>query len=523
MTFTDALAWLYQRRRTLFSFTIVGVILLIGINLFMSYAVVYVEIASPSPARSVTIHTVSEKEKTRGQLSGQLAIMSRNTKGLVISGGPNIKTQVAITIPWYGFVTKKVSLKLDKNAEKLAFRSTLGQTCPIYRPTTDSLAYYDCIKQNRLIENGDSALNRWPSHALYEIDSRVKPVRPYMGGYISIADTLEGEGPSTVYIRAVNEKGEATQYETPPGLPKEDLTSSRLFTDTYDSKNSRFVIVSKLGDIFIGKPTGEKKIDYKIVAAPQSYSSSYNQTQCQLTSENVYCYRGHWRMGEIPKGFDYNSVTASQLLTYSFADDSEKVRKFTINIPMLEDIEVTRTGNIFGRDGRYLYHFAAIGDEYAAEKITVYPSALEAGETLYYIHDKTVYAVDEQNPSVAYQVFYSSNIDPKSVFAADGKVFILGSHNKDSRTTYAYKLLDESNSGDKKRLIDVLPLYMPGNSNFYFSDMVGDQIYFSLSLPFRNPTRQQFDEYFSRRKDSVRNLLNSYGVEIDESKIIFGY
>lgn len=519
----DLFTWLNQRRRTLITLIIAGTIFVIGTNLFMSYAVIYIEVSSPSPYQSFTIHAVTEKKKDREQLGGQLAIISRDTKTLIVSSGSNIKTQSAIDIPWYGFVNEKVLIKPDLNAEKIAFRSTFTNTCPLYRPQSNTLAYYDCLKENRLIDNVDSASSRWASRVIYDIESLVKPFSSYMGGYIGIADLNEHDKPTIEYIRAVNEKGEVLQYETPQNLLRADLVNSRIYTDTRNTKNSRFVIVSNLGDIFIGTPLEKGKVDYKKISPPKEYDVSRNQTSCRLNSEKVYCYRGHWRIGDAPRGFDYSKTTASQVTVYSFVDKSEKTHKLSSNIAMIEDIYITVKGEIFGTDSKYLYHFAKTGDEYKPVKLAVYPTAVGAGDAVYYIHDNTVYQIDDKDASTAYQVFYSPNVIPKSVYSVDGNVYILGSNPKNKSVTFAYKLLDEPNIKPGKRLIDLLPDMTPANPHYYFSDLVREEMYFSLNLSNRNPSPQQFTEDFARQKENTLNSLRSLDIPINESKITFGY
>lgn len=518
----NILRLLIRRRGTILAILILSAIAYSGVRFWATHAFISLEITAISQTQSITVYAISEKEKVPKEVNSKLAIVSRDTKTLIATAGDRAKTQTTVAIPWHGFVSKKIQIIPDKNAEKIAFRSTFPEACPIYRPTADSLAYYNCKRQNVLIQNTNSVSNRWSSQVLYEIDSIVKPVSPYMGGYVSIADLTEGEGPSTTYIRAVDENGKVTSYETPAGLPREDLISSRIYADTHNTKNKHFAIVSNVGDIFIGTPAEDNKVDYKIITAPASYDSSHNQTLCRFVSEEVYCYRGHWRIGEVPEGFDYSETTASQILVYSFANGSEKIHKLTQNIDMLEDMKVTANGEVFVQDSQFLYHLTKIGDVYEPTKIAVYPTTIEASDTLYYIHNKSVYAVDKQDPSTARQIFYSPNIVPRSLYAVDNKVFILGSNKKTSQTTYAYRLLDEPHLDTGKRLIDVLPVAATGNPYFYFSDLVGDQIYLSINLAFKNRTQQQIDEDFAKKTESSLNYLRSLGITVDESKITFG-
>ncbi len=518
MTSDSPIVRLKEARRPIIVLVVFGSLAAFFIHVFTTYAIVNLEIASPSQTQSVTLHAVTGKEIKK--VSSGLAIVPRGTKAMIASSGVNMKTQTAIDIPWYGFATKKISLKPDKNADKIAFKSFSKQTCPLYRPTTDTLTHYDCTKESVLNEYNAPSSGEWASRVVYEIDSLVKPISPYMGGYVSIADQSEHDKPRALYIRAVSEKGELSSYEVPPGLPKEDLVNSRIYSDAYNLKNNRFVIVSRLGDIYIGTPTGGQKVEYHTIAAPSDYDPSHNQTLCRLNDETVYCYRGHWRIGDIPQGFNYDKVTDSQMMIYSFANSSEYTLKLTSNIAMIEDVHVTAKGEIFGRDSQYLYHFAKVGNEYEPRKISVYPTAVGAGETIYYVHDNAVYTLDEKDPSIAYQVFYSANVIPTSIYAVDGKVFILGTNPKNTSVTFAYKLLDEQNLSPGKRLIDILPDMTPGNPLFYSSDLVGDRINFSLNIR-RYLSPQQFDEEFAVKRDSALNFLQSYEVPFDESKVTF--
>lgn len=515
------LIWLYQRRRPITITLFVGIVLYIAAYYWTNFAIVSLDITSSTQPQSIAAYAVPEQGGAPQKINERLAVVRRGTKTLIAAAGDNAKTQTTIDIPWYGFTSKKIQISPDKNAEKIAFRSTFIETCPAYRPASESLAFYDCNKQNTLVENVNSVSRRWPIQVVNKIESRVKPISPYMGGYISLADKSEGEGSSTIYVRAVNEKGNVISYETPPGLPSEDLTSSRIYTNTHDTTDKKFVIVSNVGDVFIGIPGDGQQIDYKIIAAPTNYDPASNQTQCRFTNDTMYCYRGNWRIGDTPKGFNYADVTASELLMYSFSTNTEDVVKLKTNIPMAEQFDITQKGELFIRDSQFLYHLVKTGSVYDAKLISVYPSLMEAGETLYYIYDKSVYAVDEQDASTARQVFYSPNVVPRSIYAVDGKVFIIASNEKNTQTTYAYKLLNDPNVGTEKRLIDVMPVAPSGNTNFYFSDLVGDQMYFSLNLS-RNQTQQERDEDFARKKEATLNYLSSYNVHVDESKITFG-
>jgi len=296
---------------------------------------------------------------------------------------------------------------------------------------------------------------------------------------------------------------------------------SSVFTNTNNPTDQHFVIVTENGDIYIGSPTGSKTVDYHRIAAPVDYDSNYNQTICSLTNQNVYCYRGKTAFGDVSPNFDYGKVTGSQIIRYSYADKSVQTTKFTKDLFALGQFQTTIGGELYATYYKELYRFVKIGDTYTAESISQNANTIAANDVLYYIQDKGVFAVDKTDSSTSYQVFYSKNVVPKSLYAVAGKLYIIGSIPSDDSVAYAYLLGSDDDTQLGNRAIDILPIAPKDLPGAYMNDLVGQRIFVMLDLNVTTskPTSAELEE----KKRQIVQKLSLYGSSINASNIQFAY
>lgn len=518
----NSIEWIFSHKRRVLWLTILIVILLSIFHFVTTYAVLLVKVESSSAAKNIVVYASSETKTTKAQNFG-MTIIPRDTKNLIVTSGDYMRTQTKITIPWYGIVEKKVSLKQDRDADKVAYNSTQAATCASYMPSSDQLAYYSCTNPKALLSYQAPESGRWATKKIANLYYSSNPVRPYLGGVIGISHTPSSDVRELGDITVVTEAGKTVPYEIPAGLLQEDLINTRIFTDRNNPTNKRFVLVNPAGEIFIGTPTSGTQVDYDHIAAPPKYSKDRNETLCVLTDTHTYCYRGPSAVGDVPKSFDFNSVTPSQILSYSFDSKSSSVTDTAEKFFAINGFYVNRDGKKYIRKDGALFRLVQQGGKYISEQIAQGVSTAVGGDTLHYVYNNGVFVVDPNDPTTSYQIFYSPKIFPKAIYTIGDKVFMIATRKGSDTVTYAYQLNNSLNSAQSKRLIDIVPIDKSQMRNTYFSDLVGDRMYISLSLSNRSPSREQFDLEFAQKKENILNYFNSYDVSVDESKITFGY
>lgn len=508
--------WLSGHKGSAVIISILSVILLIVLHFFTNYALLQIEAVGITNSNNIFIYMDSSVADGKMKKVGSpgLVLLPRNTKSIVVARDSYVKTRVNLQIPWYGIAEIKVSLQKDKNAEKIAYRSTTASTCGLYQPKSDTLAYYNCRNPNAgLFKYKAPNTGAWSLQKIASIDYPVD--NPRAGKYLGLIST-SSDNSSNGLIIGVNEQGNDITYNAPPVGMNDvaesrlhtdtsitNLTQARIYTDSGSTKNNRFVVVMRSGEMFIGTPTGGSNVSYHHIEAPDDYFSSYNQTQCSLNSDFVYCYRGPAVIGDTSPNFDFSKVTHSQIIIYSFADQSKKIINVSNNLYALNDLYLTDGGELFGKRFGDLLYFKNVGGTYDAIELSKNVSAAAASDKLYYVNNNGIYTIDDNDTNIAYQVFYSPNVLPKSVYPVDGKVFIIGTTPFDPTTTYAYKLTSEENVLPGNRLIDLFP----SKSNIpemISNDLVGDRLSVKLNVPMRRTAGPS--EISAIKKIVVENL-----------------
>lgn len=523
--------WILNNKRRIAAFALLAVVIVLIGNFIANYAFVNVTVVTNNiDTNTIVTYAASDKPNQEVGKTG-LLLVPRDTKSLVITSGANIKTEASVDIPWYGYTEKKVELRRDKNATKVAYRSTVGAECATYDPQRDGLSYYDCDNAKNLVMYQTPANSIWQNKQIASFYYPNGKALPYLGGVIGLTRSdlnYSEEGvfynklPTAGDITVINSVGQSSTLNAPDTITdKSQFNFSGLYTNTNNPRDKHFVIATVKGDIYIGTPTVGKTVDYHRIAAPVDYDSSHNQTLCALNDQGVYCYRGKTAYGDVSSKFDYSKVTGSQIIYYSYANKNVQTTKMDKDLFALDKFQTTTSGELYATYYKELYRFVKSSDQYTAEAISQNANAVAASDVLYYIQDKGVFAVDKTDKTTSYQVFYSKNIIPKSLYATAGKLFIIGSTPSEESVTYAYQLGTDDNMQPGNRAIDILPIASKDLPGAYMNDLVGQRVFVMLDLNVT--TSKPSSAEIAEKKRQIVQKLSLYGSSINASNIQFAY
>lgn len=517
----NTIYWILTHKKRLIIFAILVIITVVCSNLFTQYAVVNVDVTASFDAKNITTYAVSGKPTQKVGKVGMM-IIPRATTSLIIAQSDYIKTESKIDIPWYGYIDKKIQLRYDKNATKVAYKSTLGARCATYDPDKDSLAYYRCTNATNLVSYKTPPNAIWSNVEIAKLYYPSDSAYPYMGGVIGLSYTDDIDEKSPGDITAYDGSGKMTALNAPDRLQdKSKFNFSSVFTNTNNPRDKRFAIVTVNGDIYIGAPISGKNVDYYRIAAPIDYNSNYNQTICSLNDTDVYCYRGKTAYGDISANFDFSKYTGSQVVHYSYATKSTDTTKLSKDLFAIGQFQTTTRGELYATYYKELYRLVKTNDTYTIDRISQNVDTIAAGDKLYYLQDKGIFAVDNIDLTTSYQVFYSKNVIPKSLYAVAGKLYIIGSIPGDESMTYAYLLGSDDDAQPGNRAIDILPIASKDLPGAYLNDLVGQRVFVMLDLNVTTskPTSAEIEE----KKRQIVQKLSLYGSSINASNIQFAY
>lgn len=392
------------------------------------------------------------------------AIIPRKTTNLTIAtSNQQIATTTSLSAPWYGFTSKKVTLHSDYNADKISYRSTLGDPCATYDQSHDRLLAYQCTGDSALVHYNTSG-SQWNIESIAPVSS-TGTVMPYHGGVLTI--TLQADaGPSLTYIAP---DGTSHYYDLPAGFNYNNMYQMSLVTNPTDTTDSRFIIVADNGTIYLGSVTGDSDTSYVTVAPPEKYDSMANQTFCSFRKEQSYCYIGTRDSDSEPSK---KPVAAQKILKVSFT--SSKTESYGANTPILNNFYVTNDGTLFGRQFKIISYLKLTGNTYTAQEVTSNADAAETSDKLYFVNQGGLSAYDTKTGD-SYQVFRSPNIKPSHIIATDSKLFITGKSVNSDSYTYAWKITNDIDNNYGSRLIDLLPSF-PVTGAYGTTDLVGTTI-----------------------------------------------
>ncbi len=511
---------------------LIAIVAIFLIYFIFNYAFIYVHVTKPEGVSNAKVYLSYDLNYNEIGKPG-LHVVKRGADGIMVKSGQNIRTVAKFQSPWYGFTYREIHLQRDKNADKIAFKSVLKRACGTYSKKLDRLAHYSCSSNPQaLMYYNTPTKGQWLTETISSLYYPSNIPVSYMGGLIGVSSDEKSYLPNNELIRVVSDTGETRVFKWPTedsaidekedqNLPaferlkqKRERDRSRvlakIFTDTKNQNNNRFVLVSSRGDIYLATPHSDS-INYKKVNAPDWYDTSNSQTICDINGAAVVCYRG---LSDSPKGELSSKPTQSGITELSFNDNSQKEIKLENNL-ILQDFGVTSSGYIFGRNTGKLFYFSKGSDsKLHTIEISNKIDTLNIGDKAYFIQDKGVFVVDPKTLS-SHQIFYSTNIIPERLTVADSHVFIIGkSAQRQKGYTYAWRINQHDHIGDKSRPIDMLPSFLE-SSTYGTVDLVEDSLYVQPPVySINNP------EDLARRQKVTLEYLRKSGIDTTKFNIV---
>lgn len=512
MTIEKAVHWLIAHWKLVILLSILGTVLYIAYGLAATYAVINVQISGDIKNLPLSVHASSDS-KTEQVGSSGLVIIRRDTKSLLVNAGGRIRTQTPITIPWFGYLEKRVSLVADRDAEKVAFRSATQSECATYAKTLEQLLYYDCNNPSSLTRYLARPTGPWSEQVVAKMSFSNDTAMPYLGGVIGITYTKNTEPPTPPDITYVTSEGRLNGLNAPLEMDEDLVSASTVFTDN-NPTNNRFVLVGGSGEIYLAEPDRNfKNVEYKKISAPAKYNQDFNQVTCSLSDATVYCFYARRGIGDMPDKFDWESIAKPSIVRASFDDDS--VERSDINAPIatMNKFYATSGGDLFILNNKRLDYLKKSSGGYTLDEVSQnVDSASGGGKNMYFAQDGGVFVVNPQTLD-SNQVFYSQNVYARAIYQTDSDTFIIGFTGGDDSYTYAYRLLDRENPTD--RLLDKLPFDTKDVDYVLTNDLVGERLYVRVYTPFRPPASiDKLDtETLSKIKNSISTHLFSIGID----------
>ncbi|MDB5177167.1 MAG: hypothetical protein JWN75_835 [Candidatus Saccharibacteria bacterium] len=496
-------------RKTIIIIVFLGVLLGLGTNAFLNYAVVELSVAAPSSvnSRDVQVYANHDTESTLIGSSG-ISIIPRNTRSLTVTTkNQQMRTITALAIPWYGIAFEHTTLTNDLNADKVAFRSSRYNTCASYNAAADRLLAFACSGNSGLTYY-DTTSKEWVNNLITTIGISGQ-VTAYRGGVIGLSSINNSDSSSRpAPIEYISPNGTRHHYAFPDNFVEyDDFSQISIVTDQTDPSNSHFILTTE-GIVYLASIDANDNVSYITIPAPSSYNVTKNQTICTFKNVYVYCYRG------IIAADDTVSQSSSfqpTIIQASF--DNSNTRSFTTNIQIMDTLYSTTSGLLFSKNYKSLSYLKKIGDTYTSQQIsdTVDDAQVDAG--IYFI-DNTGVLTYNTTTATSTQVFRSANVSPKHLITSGGKVFILGYVADDSSYTYTYAwaLNNETDTNYGKRLIDTLPSFLTSASDLYGdTDLVGKTV--NVTVPY---DRAAGTTSIHQKKQATLDYLKSIGVNTSE-------
>lgn len=509
----------WSKRKVIF-LVIIPVLLAIATVIFFSnFAVLDIKILSKISGKDISIYTSSDQGIKKIGSDG-VVIVPRNTTSIIASSSVQNRTQSRVAIPWYGFLAIQMKLAPDKDAEKVAFRSSKGDECATYAKNIKSLLYYDCDNARNLTRYITPSNGLWREKNIATLSYTGNRAVPYMGGVLGVSYLPATDKTKVSDITYTTSNGKFISFDAPNGVGKSQLLNSRIFTDSSTS-NKRFIFVSRDGDTFLATPSSNfSSIAYTKIPAPDRYDDNYNQTLCTLNDANVYCLYTRQVLGDLSSSFDLNTVAAPSVIKASFDNDTVDTSSLDPVVETLDGFYATNSGDLFTLRHRQLDFLRSTTDGYKPINISHTVDTASGGNRLLYVQEKGVFEVNLPMLD-AYQVFYSSNIDAKSIYQTEDSVFIIGStgSEKSDSFTYAYQLLERDNPGN--RPIDKLPFESSKVDLILTNDFIGNTFFARIYTPFKPPSsiRGVDAGLISKIKNDLRDYLLGIGVSIDKIQL----
>ena len=491
-----------SHKKLLIRLGLLAILLYGSINFFLHYSLITISITNPPTTTEFTVYT-SSNYGTKELGKPGLHIVPRNIKSIIAQAGKNIRTQSQITIPWYGYAAKDIELKVDKNADKIAYKSSLDNPCGVYSDKLNRMSQYSCFNSNSLVYYNTPEKGEWTIEKIADMFYPNYTPAAYMGGLLGVGYLRNSDVIPPSNVISVSDTGEINYLKNPEGVDINKITEAGIFTDKHDQANNRFAFVTADGIIYLGVPKSKTDVEYTKITPPKDYDPNTQQTLCDVNGDFVTCHRGlSPNLGDAD--IDFDSIKPN-IVTLNFTDSSTEILNVG-RLLTLDNIAVTNDGLIYGKNHKKLFFFEKKDTQYNTVELSQNIDGIAAGDQLTFLQDNGVFTVDPASRNL-YQIFYSNNIQPKRLFSASGKVFIIGKVPGDKNSSYAWVLNDEDNANNGNRLIDKLPS-SPDALEYGDTDFVGNVINIKV-LTDRSSTTQGIHN----TKQTTLDYLDSIGVD----------
>lgn len=460
-----------------------------------------------------------------------LHVVKRQATAVTANAG-NTTASSAFSVPWYGFLYKNIDIKLDTNAEKIAYKSSLRNPCGVYSEELRRAVQYDCNNPKVLSVYETPDTGNWSIQNIAELRYQRSAFTQYKGGLIGVTEPGEKIGESTIHetavIQVTSPEGTVSFYNQPDGVNclqaiciqgdtskvfnslSRNYSPARIFTDTKDQTNSRFIFVTSEGAIYLGEPNGDS-VTYKNIKPPQEYDPAKHQTLCDMHGTRATCYQG---LSDNPPSGQVSSQQApAHLLSFRFDSDEQTAVKLRDNLA-LNYLGVTSDNSVFVKERNTLIYIQMNGNKVKEIPVSNGVDKVSAGADLYYTYDKGVYKLENQTLN-SYRVFHSDHIAPDKIITTNKSVIVLGRAPHNVRDiTYAWKLNSEENLTPGLRIIDRLPS-TPNSTAFSTTDLVGDKIYIQVPMDRSTPL-----SHIEETRDRVIRSLRESGIDTNRFQIV---
>lgn len=508
--------WTYAQKhwRRMIVLGVIVTLLIVATKLFFSYAVVRLEIVDQAKAGSQTRIFFNTNTTSKEVTMGEIHIVSRDNMSVTVQAGNNIRTHSLLDIPWYGIVEKKITLKRDKNADKIAYRSTLDDSCGSYSTERARMLQYDCSETAAVTYFNTPEDGAWElGNVALDFPFRRNTATPYQGGLIGFTGVPLGtDNIPPGYIMRVSADEKVSYYEQPSDISPAMSYTSKIATDQYDQKNNRFIVISPTGALYLGTPTADPSslsVDYKTILPSKNYASTIEQTTCRLRGTKAICYRG--LASNIGDSTQETDKITPEIIRIDFVTGEHKTIPLK-DSSLVFDIAVTASDDIYILSHKKLLHLEQYEGSYITKVITQNADAIAANDSLYFTQENGVFQLDKKTLD-AHQIFYSHNIKPQKLVAAHQDIIILGKSANTDMYNYAWKLNDEDDLNYGTRLIDLLPSF-PESAAYGAVELVGDMAYIQLSS-----SRDATAKSIAQQKKATLEYLELMGIDTKQLKI----
>lgn len=434
-----------------------------------NYAILTLSVTIPSSVNKsdVSVEANYGASSQKIKLNGT-SIIPRKTATLTIAtNNQQLSTTTSLSIPWYGVTSKQTTLRADYNADKVAYRSTLGSACATYSPASDQLLAYQCSNYSALVHYNTST-SQWGVASIADIPI-TGAVTPYRGGVIGITMPSDSNGSAAKPLIYVAPDGTYHYYDLPDGVDYSSVYQTTIVTNPTDTSDGRFMIVANSGTVYLATVTDNGRVNYITVSPASGYNPSTTQTLCAFRKTYAYCYQGAH-----DSDVDTTKKTSVQPKVIQVSFNSSRVQSRNIDTSLLSSFYVTNDGTLFGQQYKSLSLLKQVGDSYKSQEVANNADYAQSSDKLYFISQGGVSTYDSKT-NESYQLFRSPNIKPTSILLENTTPFIIGKSVNSDSYTYAWKINSELDTNYGSRLIDLLPSF-PVTGAYGATDLVGNTI-----------------------------------------------